>query len=154
MATVFGHINIPVRDMDATIAFYRLLGLDVPDAFEWPPGSGAKHVEVPTPGGAYLAFDNHEMARIWNTRFDAERGAGNGAGNAAGNIVVGLLVDARDDVDGTYRAVEAAGHQVGQPPYDAFWGSRYAIVVDPDGNEVGLKSPVDDERRYEPRVGE
>jgi catechol 2,3-dioxygenase-like lactoylglutathione lyase family enzyme len=34
MTTTFGHINVLVRDMDATIAFYRLLGLDVPDAFE------------------------------------------------------------------------------------------------------------------------
>lgn len=126
---MFGHINIIVRDMEATIAFYRLLGLDVPDAFEWPPGSGAKHVEAPMPG-CYLAFDNHEMARIWNPHFDA--------GRKEGNIVVGLLVETRDHVDRIYRAVEAAGHPVGQPPYDAFWGSRYAIV----------------ERRYEPRVGE
>lgn len=146
MATTFGHINILVRDMDATVAFYRLLGLQVPDAFEWPQGSGAKHVEVLMPGGHYLAFDNHEMARIWNTHFDAER--------EEGNIVVGLLVDSRDDVDRIYRNVQEAGHRVGQPPYDAFWGSRYAIVIDPDRNEVGLKSPEDDERRYEPRVGE
>lgn len=145
MATTFGHINIFVRDMDATIAFYRLLGLDVPDAFEWPPGTGATHVEVPMPGGDYLAFDNHEMARIWNTHFDT--------GRTEGNIVVGLLVDTRDDVDGIYRAVEAAGYRVGQPPYDAFWGSRYAIVIDPDGNQVGLKSPEEDARRYQPRAG-
>lgn len=143
MTTTFGHINIFVRDMEATIAFYRLLGLDVPDAFEWPPGSAATHVEVPMPGGHYLAFDNHEMARIWNTRFDA--------GRKEGNIVVGLLVDTRDDVDRIYRAVEEAGYRVGQPPYDAFWGSRYAIVIDPDGNQVGLKSPEEDERRYQPR---
>jgi catechol 2,3-dioxygenase-like lactoylglutathione lyase family enzyme len=145
MTTMFGHINIFVRDMDATITFYRLLGLDVPDAFEWPQGSGARHVEVPMPGGHYLAFDNHEMARIWNARFDAERGEG--------NIVVGLLVDSRDDVDRIYHRVEEVGYRVGQPPCDAFWGSRYAIVIDPDGNQVGLKSPEDDERRYEPRAG-
>jgi hypothetical protein len=40
--TTFGRINVFARDMDATIAFCRLLGLDVPDALEWPPGSGAK----------------------------------------------------------------------------------------------------------------
>jgi catechol 2,3-dioxygenase-like lactoylglutathione lyase family enzyme len=102
MTTMFGHINIFVRDMEATIAFYRLLGLDVPDAFEWPQGSGAKHVEVQMPGGHYLAFDNHEMARLWNTRFDAERGEG--------NIVVGLLVDSHDDVDRIYHRVQEAGH--------------------------------------------
>jgi catechol 2,3-dioxygenase-like lactoylglutathione lyase family enzyme len=145
MPTTFGHINIFVRDIDATIAFYRLLGLDVPDAFDWPPGTGARHVEVRMPGGHYLAFDNHVMARIWNTRFDDERGEG--------NIVIGLLAGGRDDVDRIYRTVRDAGHEVGQPPYDAFWGPRYAIVIDPDGNQVGLKSPEDDERRYEPRAG-
>jgi catechol 2,3-dioxygenase-like lactoylglutathione lyase family enzyme len=146
MTTTFGHINVLVRDMDATIAFYRLLGLDVPDAFEWPPGSGARHTEVPMPGGHYLAFDNYEMARIWNSHFDAERGEG--------NVVIGLLVDSRDDVDRIYRGAHEAGHRGGQPPHDAFWGSRYAILIDPDGNEVGLKSPIDDERRYEPRADE
>ena len=34
-----------------------------------------------------------------------------------------------------------------QPPFDAFWGARYAIVEDPDGNSVGLMSPVDPTRR-------
>jgi hypothetical protein len=37
-----------------------------------------------------------------------------------------------------------------QVPYDAFWGARYAIVADPDGNEVGLMSPRDDDRRSFP----
>ena len=31
-----------------------------------------------------------------------------------------------------------------QEPYDAFWGARYAVVSDPDGNGVGIMSPVDD----------
>lgn len=144
MTTTFGHINILVRDMDATIAFYRLLELDVPDATEWPEGSGAKHVDVQMPGRHYLAFDNHMMAGIWNAHFEPDR--------HEGNIVIGLLVDTHDDVDRLYRAVEDAGHRVGQPPYDAFFGSRYAIVIDPDGNEVGLKSPIDDAAKYVPEV--
>lgn len=144
MTTTFAHINILAADMDATIAFYRLLGLDVPDAFEWPPGSGAKHVEVHMPGNYYLAFDDHAMARIWNAQFDPARGAG--------NIVVGLLVGTRADVDRIYDTVKQARHRVGQEPYDAFWGSRYAIVIDPDGNQVGLKSPPVNERAYEPHV--
>jgi hypothetical protein len=40
------------------------------------------------------------------------------------------------------------------PTSDVFSGSRYAIVIDPDGNQVGLKSPEDDERRFVPRAGE
>lgn len=144
MTTTFGQINLFVADMAATVAFYRLLELDVPDPFEWPTGSGAQHVEVDMNTGCYLAFDNHPQARIWNSRFDPDRGAG--------NIVVGLLVDARDDVDRLYGKIKAAGHPLSQEPYDAFWGSRYAIVIDPDGNQVGLKSPVEDELAYVPTV--
>ena len=28
-------------------------------------------------------------------------------------------------------------------PIDAFWGARYAIVDDPDGNHVGIMGPQD-----------
>ena len=27
-------------------------------------------------------------------------------------------------------------------PWDAFWGQRYAIVTDPDGNHVELFAPL------------
>jgi uncharacterized glyoxalase superfamily protein PhnB len=82
------------------------------------------------------------MARIWNPRFEPDR--------IRGNIVIGMLVETRDDVDRLYDTVKAAGHPVGQQPYDAFFGSRYAVVIDPDGNQVGLKSPIEYDRKYEP----
>ena len=141
--SAFGQINLLVSDMAASIEFYRLRELDVADAFEWPAGSGAEHVDdMRAANGCYMALDNYPMARIWNPRFEPDR--------PEGNVVIGLTVDTRDDVDRLYRAVEAAGHPVGQEPYDAFFGSRYAIVIDPDGNQVGLKSPIEDDRRYEP----
>ncbi len=141
--TRFGQINLFVEDMAASIAFYRLLELDVPDPFQWPPGSGAEHVDDIHSGvSAHMALDNHAMARIWNPPFEPDR--------RAGNVVIGLMVDTREDVDRLYQAVKDAGHPVGQPPYDAFFGSRYAIVFDPDGNQVGLKSPIEDHRKYVP----
>jgi hypothetical protein len=36
-----------------------------------------------------------------------------------------------------------AGYEGQQPPYDAFTGARYAVVLDPDGNAVGLMGPID-----------
>jgi uncharacterized glyoxalase superfamily protein PhnB len=141
--STFGQINLLVRDMAATIEFYRLLELEMSDPFEWPAGSGAEHVDdMRSDNGCYMAFDNYPMARIWNPRFEPNR--------SQGNIVIGLMVATRGDVDRLYEAVKAAGHPVGQEPYDAFFGSRYAIVIDPDGNQIGLKSPIDDNRRYEP----
>lgn len=143
--TTFGQINLFVADMTAAVGFYRLLELEVPDPFEWPAGSGAQHVEIRSGQDCHMALDNYPQARIWNNRFDPERGRG--------NTVVGLSVPTRDDVDRLYAEAEAAGHPVGQAPYDAFWGSRYAIVIDPDGNQVGLRSPRDDSLAYEPDVG-
>jgi len=50
-------------------------------------------------------------------------------------------------VDECYRRVTAAGHPGPPPPYDAFWGARYAIVEDPDGNHIGIMSSLDPARR-------
>ena len=140
--STFGQINLLVADMAASVEFHRLLELEFPDPYEWPPGSGARHIDDIHADDAYMALDNSPMARIWNHGYEPER--------TCGNVVVGLMVATRDDVDRLYAAVQSAGHPVGQEPYDAFFGSRYAIVIDPDGNQVGLESPIDVERKYEP----
>ena len=49
-----------------------------------------------------------------------------------------------------YGDLVAAGYRGRQPPYDAFWGARYAIVDDPDGNGVGLMSPIEADRKFWP----
>jgi uncharacterized glyoxalase superfamily protein PhnB len=59
-------------------------------------------------------------------------------------VVVGFRVDTRQAVDELVAALAADGATVQQPPWDAFWGARYAIVTDPDGNAVGIMSPRDD----------
>jgi uncharacterized glyoxalase superfamily protein PhnB len=62
-------------------------------------------------------------------------------------VVVGFRVASRDDVDRLYADMTGAGYRGQQPPYDAFWGARYAVVEDPDGNAVGIMSPSDPDRR-------
>ena len=71
-------------------------------------------------------------------RGDVERGWPGGSG-----AVLGFKVDSRAEVDALVAALAAAGAAVQQEPYDAFWGARYAVVSDPDGNGVGIMSPVD-----------
>ena len=44
----------------------------------------------------------------------------------------------------------SAGYASAQPPYDTFWGARYAVIVDPDGTHVGLMSPPEASRGYWP----
>ena len=42
------------------------------------------------------------------------------------------------EVDETYAALVAAGVKGHLEPWDAFWGQRYAVVLDPDGNHIEL----------------
>jgi len=44
----------------------------------------------------------------------------------------------------------AAGYRGLQPPYDALWGARHAVIEDPDGIAVGLMSSVSPEHRSPP----
>lgn len=42
------------------------------------------------------------------------------------------------EVDELYARVLAAGFEGELEPWDAFWGQRYALVRDPDGNTADL----------------
>ena len=46
--------------------------------------------------------------------------------------------DSPADVDETYASLVASGAGAHHEPWDAFWGQRYATVVDPDGNHIDL----------------
>jgi len=141
--TLFDQLNIVAADLDATLDFYRRLGLEIPDDAVWRTASGAHHAQVKVPGGADLEFDSEALARQYNRGTSTEP-------RATSRNVIGLRVPNRDDVDTLYRALTAAGAPSRQPPYDTFWGSRYAIIADPDGNQVGLMSPPDPAKRSAP----
>jgi catechol 2,3-dioxygenase-like lactoylglutathione lyase family enzyme len=140
----FDQVNLVARDLDATLAFYRRLGVTVPEgSSDWPPGTGARHLNVTMPGGMHLEFDNLEMAKIWHAGMRS-------APDDAPGTVLGFSLPSREAVDTQYAQLTGAGYASRQPPYDAFWGARYAIVQDPDGRDVGLMSPIDPERRSTP----
>lgn len=130
--------NLVVRDMEASVEFYRRLGLEMRDAGpewkEWEP----HHNTFIMPNGIHLDLDSEEFARVWDRGW---RGSGPGMG------VLGFEFESRDEVDRHYAELTGAGYRSQQEPYDAFWGARYAVVEDPDGNAVGLTSPRSDEHR-------
>ena len=138
-------LNLVVGDMDATVGFYRLLGLEIPEETIWRTESGPHHVEVEMADGLSLDFDSAELARGYNSGFGASQGG-------VARTLIGFSVGTREAVDECYASLVAAGHAGLQPPYDAFWGARYAIVEDPDGRQVGIMSPSDPDRRSAPPV--
>jgi uncharacterized glyoxalase superfamily protein PhnB len=143
---MFDQLNIVSGDPEASIAFYRRLGLAIPDDDVWRTSTGPHHVSAQrskTPDDAALDIDSVAFARWWNAGWRQ-------ASDLAGRVVVGFGVGERSEVDRLYSEMTSAGYRGLQPPFDAFWGARYAIVEDPDGLAVGLMSAVSAERRSAP----
>jgi catechol 2,3-dioxygenase-like lactoylglutathione lyase family enzyme len=131
-------LNLVVDDMAASIDFYRRLGVTPPSSED----AADPHVQLRMPGGFSLELDTAESARLWHAGWRADP--------AGARVVIGFALPTRDAVDERYAELTSAGHAGRQPPFDAFWGARYAIVADPDGNDVGLMSPIDESRRTWP----
>lgn len=140
---VLDQLNLVVRDMERSIAFYRALGVAVPEDAIWRTETGAHHVVMRMPGGFELALDSRPLAERYNAGWRPVDGDG------SRTVMSFRLADAAA-VDAAYARLVGLGHASAQRPYDTFWGSRYAIVADPDGNHVGLMGPADDARRGPP----
>jgi catechol 2,3-dioxygenase-like lactoylglutathione lyase family enzyme len=143
---ILDQINLVCEDVEASLDFYRALGLDIPEESVFKTASGAHHVDVKMPGGIELAFDSVTMAGAYNQGYVRQPDAA----AAARNSVLGFRVTSSAEVDRTCASLSELGHPVLQPPYNAFWGSRYAIVADPDGNPVGIMSPPEARLRMGP----
>ena len=128
MALRLDLIGIVVEDMPRALAFYRLLGLDLP-----PEADEEGHVETTLPGGLRLAWDTVDVIRSFS-QWEPPSG-----GHRMG---LAFLCDSPADVDARHAELLAAGHRSHLDPFDAFWGQRYATVLDPDGNPVDLFAPL------------
>jgi uncharacterized glyoxalase superfamily protein PhnB len=136
MPPVLNQINLVVADIPAATAFYRRLGVDMPE--------GEVHVQAEFPGVS-LELDDPTSARWWHAAWRASPGP---------RPVLTFQVEERSEVDEIYGDLTSAGYEGRQPPFDAFFGARYAIVADPDGNDVAVMSAPDPERRVWPPDGE
>ncbi|WP_405906042.1 MULTISPECIES: VOC family protein [unclassified Streptomyces] len=125
MTPRFDVIGLVVSDMAASLAFYHRLGLVFPEGSEDQP-----HVEAELPGGLRLALDTEETIRSFHTGWRPPAGGG--------RVSLAFLCDSPAEVDSVYDTLVGAGHEGELKPWDAFWGMRYAVVKDPDGNGVDL----------------
>lgn len=116
-------IGIVVTDMARSIAFYRLLGIGIPET------AGEGHVDAFLPNGVRFMLDSEETVRSFRPEW--ERATGN---------QLGLAFECASpvDVDETYSRAVAAGFHGEKEPWDALWGQRYAQLADPDGVPVDL----------------
>jgi uncharacterized glyoxalase superfamily protein PhnB len=122
-------IGIVATDLGATLAFYRALGLDIPEGAEQAP-----HVEVKLTGGFSLMFDPVETIHAFDPDWAPPTGSP--------RVSLAFPCANPAAVDEKYAEMVGAGYEGHLEPWDAFWGQRYACLCDPDGNGVDLYAPL------------
>lgn len=127
----FDLIGIVVSDLERAAAFYRHLGVELPDPID-PDGHG--HAEAALASGLRFALDTVETIRSFDPEWQPPDGGH--------RVALAFLCSSPEDVDTTHDSLMKLGGRSHKAPWDAFWGQRYAQVLDPDGNLVDLFAPL------------
>ncbi len=117
-------VGIVVRDMTQALQFYRLLGLEIPLGAET-----EDHVEFVTSGGFRIAWDTEALLKSFNPDWVVPVGQ---------RLTLAFKCANAAEVNELYERLIQNGYRGHKTPWDAFWGQRYAVVVDPDGTLVDL----------------
>jgi catechol 2,3-dioxygenase-like lactoylglutathione lyase family enzyme len=123
MSPILDALGLVVADIPRSVAFYGLLGIPHPKEMDGP------HVESVLPNGLRLMWDSVELIRQIDPNWPTPVGQ---------RMNLAFRCDTPAEVDAAHARIVAAGHQSATDPWDAFWGQRYAQVLDPDGNKVDL----------------
>ena len=139
----FSGLNLVAHDLDATIAFYRRLGMSIPDDKVWRTESGPHHVDDVHADSDVGSISTASSLPSHTTRGTTQMHAGMRPCSASPLITRGrrraptsnsLLLATRADKSHTTR----------------FGVHGIQWSVDPDGREVGLMSPLNPTRRTPP----
>jgi uncharacterized glyoxalase superfamily protein PhnB len=120
-------ISIVTNDMAAAIAFYEACGLRLSGG-----GSTEQHSEF-SGAAIKIMLDTRELITSIDPHWRPPSG-----GHA---MALAFDCGTPDEVDAAFDRMVAAGAGIAKKPWDAFWGQRYAIITDPDGNPVDLFAP-------------
>ncbi|MFB7715983.1 VOC family protein [Nocardia sp. NPDC056100] len=116
-------VGIVVADMGAAVGFYRRLGVGFGEGAE-----GEPHVEAALGGGVRLALDTEGTILSFHPEWKG----------GTGRMGLACRCETAAEVDAKFEELVGAGYRGELKPFDAFWGQRYATVLDPDGNGVDL----------------
>jgi len=120
-------IGIISADPAKSVAFYALLGIDLRR------GGDHEHYEGTTPSGVRVMLDSVALMKKLVPGFEKPTGSG---------VVLCFKQPSPAAVDALYARITSAGFAGRKAPWDAFWGQRYACVVDPDENQIDLFAPL------------
>ena len=120
-------IGIVSGDVAKSVEFYALVGIALTKAGDH------DHYDATTPSGIRIMLDSVELIRTFDPTYQKPTASG---------VVLCFKQDSAAAVDALYARITTAGFAGKKPPWNAFWGQRYACVLDPDGNQIDLFAPL------------
>ena len=134
MATELYMLGLIVHDMDASLEFYRRLGLAVPEN-----SAGKSHVEIKMGTGLTFFLDSNPAR--WDPEYPAQGASGSDAKEARDSsyqAIMEFYLETQDSVDAKYKELTELGYTSHRAPYVTSFGMYFAMVKDPDGHVVLL----------------
>ena len=128
MAIALQYCNITVNDVDESIAFYRVLGLEVRN-------------DVAFGGHRWVTLGSDEQPELGIVLSEPHAGRSEADGDVLQELltkgVLPILVFLSDDLDETFETLRASGAEVLQEPIDQGY-ARDCACRDPSGNMVRI----------------
>jgi uncharacterized glyoxalase superfamily protein PhnB len=132
----FRGIYLFVNDLDETIRFYMLLGIEIEKV-------GDEFARAVWPNELLLEFGTSNLTLSYDRNWKTPQLP------ATNTLSLEFLSNA--EVDSVYEKATEAGYQCHLEPVTPPWGSRFCILLDPNGNYIGLHGPRDlaEDRKHE-----
>jgi catechol 2,3-dioxygenase-like lactoylglutathione lyase family enzyme len=133
MALELYMIGLIVKDMPAALAFYRRLGLAIPD------GSETKsHVEIKMGSGLTFFLDSRPEG--WDPKFDPHIVSESRPAGTNYPHLLEFYLNGQATLEAKYAELVAYGYEGFREPYRTTFGMVFAMVKDPDGNTILLSA--------------
>ena len=120
----FAALGIVSADLEKTVEFYKLLGVKLK------PVMVPTHLEGKTPRGITIMVDSEKSIKEIYPKWKRAKGSS--------AVVLCFIQKSPKGVDKVYSEAIKSGFKSFRKPWDAFWGQRYASLIDPDGNQIDL----------------
>src|SRR5262249_23562754 len=133
MALELYMVGLIVQDMPAALAFYRRLGLAIPDGSET-----QSHVEIKMGSGMTFFLDSRP--RRWDPRFDTQLDPERSAAGHRYPMILEFYLQEQAALEAKYTELIDDGYQGFREPYLTSFGMYFAMVKDPDGNTILLSA--------------
>src|SRR5262245_3754730 len=133
MALELYMVGVIVQDMPAVLAFYRRLGLAIPEGSET-----QSHVEIKMGSGMTFFLDSKPTR--WDPNYGKQSDAGPSATEDRYPIILEFYLKEQSVLEAKYAELTENGYYGFREPYLTSFGMYFAMVKDPDGNTILLSA--------------